>query len=69
VWLRIIVAIGTLGEPPTEARHLTAACGLDLLDRCCDAFPPLRLVFHAEPPRISAAAFCNSEGVCTMDRD
>lgn len=21
VWLRIIVAIGTLGEPPTEARH------------------------------------------------
>jgi hypothetical protein len=20
-WLRIIVAIGTLGEPPTEARH------------------------------------------------
>ena len=21
VWLRIIVAISTLGEPPTEARH------------------------------------------------
>lgn len=21
VWLRIIVAIGTLGEPPTKARH------------------------------------------------